>query len=471
MFSRFLLANFPHTPTDDQLQVVAKWSEFLSSDGADDVFLLRGYAGTGKTSLVGALVKTMTQMGIAPCLLAPTGRAAKVFAAYASTTALTIHKQIYRQREFSPEMNNFVPMRNAARRRLFIVDEASMISNEGYATGRFGTGCVLDDLVHYVYGGLGCRLMLVGDTAQLPPVGEEIRPALAPEMLDGYGLRVWHHPLTDVVRQESQSGILITATMLRRMLSGGGVIDAFPRLRLMADVSTVRGDELIERLEQSYYECGRDETIVVTRSNKRANVFNNGIRGRILDLDPELTCADRLIVVKNNYHWTAGRNEDEGMPFVANGDMAEVRAISNRREEFGFHFADATLYFPDYDEELDLTILTDTLMADAPALTQEQQRQLFDRVVEDYKDIANRRKRLDAVKHDPHYNALQVKYAYAVTCHKAQGGQWAHVYIDQGFIAPDMLTPDYLRWLYTAITRATQRIFLINWPEAQILEQ
>jgi exodeoxyribonuclease-5 len=331
--------------------------------------------------------------------------------------------------------------------------------------------------------------MLVGDTAQLPPVGEEESPALSRYVLEGYDLDVTEVNLTEVVRQEQESGILWNATYLRRLMQDELYYE-FPHLRTnFPDVCVMPGDELIEALEDSYHHCGMDQTIVVTRSNKRANIFNNGIRNRILDYEEELTANDLVMVAKNNYFWTSltprslqGEREQnpnknssplpsEGMgeAFIANGDVAVIRRFRNERQFYGFRFADATLRFPDYDNiELDVTVLLDTLQSEAPALTRQQQEQLFNAVWEDYPEIKDKRERMKRLRQDPYYNALQIKYAYAVTCHKAQGGQWQHVYIDQGYITEDMLTPDYFRWLYTALTRATEKIFLVNWPKEQI---
>lgn len=471
----FILRNFPHEPTVEQLAVVNVWCEFLLSKVRNEAFILKGYAGTGKTSLVGALVQTLTALGHNVVLLAPTGRAAKVFASYSGHTAFTIHKKIYRQKTFSAEMIDFQQNYNSHKRTLFIVDEASMISNEPTGGRMFGTGRLLDDLVHFVYSGEGCRLMLVGDVAQLPPVGETLSPALNILTMEGYGLDVRSIELTQVVRQVEDSGILYNATMLRRLISNDEMGD-FPRLRVhgFPDVKVVPGNELIERLEDSYSRCGTDQTIVVTRSNKRANLFNNGIRGRILMCEEELSSGDQLIVVKNNYYWLGSeKGEEKGetansTDFIANGDVCVVRRYRNEREMYGFRFVDATLRFPDFDDmEIEATMLMDTLQSEAPALLQEQQRALFDAVCADYPEIKNRIDLLKKVKEDPYYNALQVKFAYAITCHKAQGGQWQHVYIDQGYLTQEMLSPDYFRWLYTALTRATERVYLINWPKEQ----
>ena len=483
----FILEKFDFAPTEEQLQVVRQWCEFLLSTSREEIFLLQGYAGTGKTSLVGALVRALVALRRPVVLLAPTGRAAKVFSLHADHVAYTIHKKIYRQKTFSAEMVNFQSNVNNHRHTLFIVDEASMINNEGLSGRGFGTGRLLDDLIHFVYAGEGCKLMLVGDSAQLPPVNEELSPALSPLALAGYGLEVRQATLTQVVRQIEDSGILWNATLLRRMISSDEMGD-FPRLRVSGfpDVKVVPGDELIELLEESYYRCGTDQTIVVTRSNHRANIFNNGIRGRIFQYEEELTSGDQLIVVKNNYYWTAPLNppmgedhssaseslplvgESEGASFIANGDMCVVRRFRNERTLYGFRFADATLRFPDFDDmEFEATILLDTLQSEAPALTQEQQTQLFNAVCADYPELTNRRDLMEKIKQDPYFNALQVKYAYAVTCHKAQGGQWQRVFIDQGYVTRDMLSPDYFRWLYTALTRATEQVYLINWPKEQ----
>ena len=465
--------NFAHEPTKEQEMVICKWEEFLLSRNANSLFLLKGYAGTGKTSLVAALVKTLVQLKQSVMLLAPTGRAAKVFSSYAEAPAYTIHKRIYRQKSII-DMDSFQTNINLHKHTFFIVDEASMISNDGLSGSMFGTGRLLDDLMQFVYSCEGCRLILVGDTAQLPPVGEEESPALNRYILEGYDMDVTEVHLTEVVRQEQESGILWNATHLRQLMQKE-LFYEFPRLRASGfpDVCVIHGDELIDALENSYQRCGTDQTIVVTRSNKRANIFNNGIRARILDYEDELSGNDLVMVAKNNYYWTEqsglAQQKEAKMPFVANGDVAIVRRFRNERQFYGFRFADATLQFPDYDNiELDVTVLLDTLQSEAPALTRKQQEQLFNAVWEDYPEIRDKRERMKRLRQDSYYNALQIKYAYAVTCHKAQGGQWQHVYIDQGFISEELLTPDYFRWLYTALTRATEKVFLVNWPNNQI---
>ena len=407
-------------------------------------------------------------------LLAPTGRAAKVFSLYAEAPAYTIHRRIYRQKSVV-DMDSFQQNVNLHKHTLFIVDEASMIANQGLSGSMFGTGRLLDDLVHFVYSCEGCKLMLVGDAAQLPPVGEEESPALSADVLEGYNLTVREASLTQVVRQVADSGILWNATRLRQLIQSYDVFE-FPRLRLSGfpDIQSISGGDLIETIEEAYYQCGLDDTIVITRSNKRANIFNQGIRARIFDYEEELSGGDQVMVAKNNYYWTEQNRDPEvpaqqdPMPFIANGDVAVVRRVRHERQLYGFRFADATLRFPDYaNREMDVTILLDTLQSEAPALTREQQDHLFQQVWDDYPELTNQRDRARKIREDIYYNALQIKYSYAVTCHKAQGGQWARVFIDQGYITEEMLSPDYFRWLYTALTRATERVYLINWPENQ----
>ena len=458
--------NFPYKPTFEQENVVKKLADFLFSRQTENLFLLKGYAGTGKTSLIGALVKTLDQLEQKCVLLAPTGRAAKVFSHYAAHAAYTIHKKIYRQRSFSNELDNFSLNDNLHQHTLFIVDEASMIANDGLSGATFGTGRLLDDLVQYVYSGQGCRLMLIGDTAQLPPVGEEESSALSAEALKGYGLEVHEGMLTEVVRQLQDSGILWNATELRHYIAEEDFF-TLPSIKVegFPDIKVIPGNELIETLTDTYDHVGIDDSIVVCRSNKRANIYNNGIRNMILYREEELEAGDLLMVAKNNYYWTEGCKE---IDFIANGDIAVVRRVRREREMYGFRFADVLLRFPDYnDMELEVKLLLDTLHTETPALPKDLNDKLFYSVLEDYSDITVKRERMKKMKADPFYNALQVKYAYAVTCHKAQGGQWKHVFLDQGYMTEDMLSPDYFRWLYTAFTRATETLYLVNWPKDQ----
>ena len=464
---RQIKENFSYQPTFEQEIAVKSLSEFLLSTANDTVFVLRGYAGTGKTSLVGALVKAMDKLQQKSVLLAPTGRAAKVFSAYAGHPAFTIHKKIYRQQSFSNEVSNFSINDNLTTHTLYIVDEASMISNEGLSGSMFGTGRLLDDLVEFVYSGVGCRLLLMGDTAQLPPVGEEQSPALATEALKGYGLNVIEVDLTQVVRQVQSSGILWNATQIRQLIAEDECF-SLPKIKVSGfpDIQVVRGDELIDTLTGCYEKDGMDETIVVCRSNKRANIYNKGIRAQILYREDELNTGDLLMVAKNNYFWTEKYKE---MDFIANGEIAVVRRVRRTRELYGFRFAEVLLAFPDQNDfELEANLLLDTLHSDAPALPKTENDRLFYSVLEDYVAITVKRERMKKMKADPHYNALQVKYAYAVTCHKAQGGQWQNVFLDQGYMSDEYLTPDYFRWLYTAFTRASKTLYLVNYPEEQI---
>ncbi|MDO4949593.1 MAG: AAA family ATPase [Bacteroidales bacterium] len=467
-FTQLFKQNFHFSPTFEQEQAIRKLTDFLFSSSADRTFILRGYAGTGKTSIIGAFVTTLQQVNHKCLLLAPTGRAAKVFSHYANHPTYTIHKKIYRQKTFSNDIDNFRLNDNLHHDTLFIVDEASMIANEGLSRTPFGSGCLLDDLVHFVYGGQRCQLIMVGDDAQLPPIGERQSPALDANALRGYGLETDETTLSEVVRQKRQSGILWNATRLRQYVSHGPD-SGFPIIHVtgFADIRVVHGTELIESISSCYDKDGIDNSIVICRSNKRTLLYNNGIRSRILYREELLESGDMLMVAKNNYFWAKNHNDIE---FIANGDVALVQRVRHERELYGFHFADVTLRFPDYNDcELETTLLLDTLQSDAPALTTSMSQALFERILADYADITTRREQMKKLKTDPYYNALQVKYGYAVTCHKAQGGQWENVFIDQGYMTDDMLTPDYFRWLYTAFTRATQTLYLVNWPEGQAI--
>ena len=471
-----ILQNFGFAPTADQMYAVDLFARFMTDRDERAVMILRGSAGTGKTSLAGAIVRTMLELRQKVSLLAPTGRAAKVFSLNANQPAATIHRAIYREKAFTGLDGKFNLNVNLFHNRLFMVDEASMISLSSN-NSTFGSGCLLDDLIQFVYNDRNCRMLLVGDKAQLPPIGEEESPALRSDVLRAYGLTVYECDLNEVLRQSQDSGILYNATVIRQMITHDEVTQ-LPKIRFkgFADISIVPGDELIERLASSYSEVGIDETMVITRSNKRANVFNQGIRNMVLGREEELTTGDMLMVVKNKYKNALsplpsehGKEKQPALTFIANGDRAVVRRVRNLREFYGFRFADVSLEFPDYDNaEEDMTVILDALMTEAPALTQEQNEQLFQRVLEDYEDFPLKADRMKKVREDEYYNALQVKFGYAITCHKAQGGQWAHIYLDQGYMTDEMLTPDYIHWLYTAFTRATEHLYLVNWPKTQV---
>ena len=450
---------FGHVPTAEQEKAMDIFARFMTDRDERSVMVLRGAAGTGKTSLSAAIVRALLSLQQKLVLLAPTGRAAKVFSLYAGHPAYTIHRRIYRQKSIESAFDlNY----NSAQDTLFMVDEASMIANSSnYGESIFAGGQLMDDLMRFVYNDRNCRMMLIGDCAQLPPVGETESPALQSDVLRSYGLHVYECNLNEVLRQSEESGILWNATEVRRLMYDG--MYELPKVHFngFADIRNVPGDELIEQLASSYSQVGLDDTIVVTRSNKRANIYNQGIRNTVLDREEELCSGDQIMVVKNNYYW---RKEE----FIANGDRAVIRRVRHVHEQYGFRFADVTMTFPDYDDyELTATVLLDTLTSEAPALTREQQEILYNKVLEDYADVPQKPERLKKVKEDKYYNALQVKFAYAATCHKAQGGQWAHVYVDQGYMTDDMLTPEYMHWLYTAFTRATEKLYLVNWPKTQ----
>ena len=466
-------------PTAEQGQAIETFAQFMTDRHTEAVMVMRGSAGTGKTTLAAAIVKAMTALGQKLVLLAPTGRAAKVFSLYAGHAAFTIHRRIYRQKSLE---GRFELSFNNAQDTLFIVDEASMIANSSsFSDTIFAGGQLMDDLIRFVYNDRNCRLMFIGDRAQLPPVGETDSPALQSDVLRSYGLHVHECNLSEVLRQSQESGILWNATKIRSLgttVPSGSPL-GLPKIRVagFADIHIVPGNELIETLANSYSHVGQDETIVVTRSNKHANIYNQGIRNQVLDCEDELCSGDQLMIVKNNYYWLeeelrqATEKIEQPMSFLANGDRAVVRRVRRVHEQYGFRFAEVTMKFPDYDDyELTVMALLDTLTSEAPALTREQQETLYNKVLEDYTDIPHKADRIKKVKTDRYYNAVQVKFAYAATCHKAQGGQWAHVYIDQGYMTDDMLNADYLHWLYTAFTRATEQLYLVNWPETQTEE-
>ncbi|MBR4963801.1 MAG: AAA family ATPase [Alistipes sp.] len=449
--------------TFSQKKIIERLSNWLSEEDYNKLFLLNGYAGTGKTTIIAALVAALKELGIKVILLAPTGRAAKVLSHYAKTDALTIHKRIYRERSITGYESKFSLDYNKEKGALFIIDEASMLSSASTEGAMFGSGDLLDDLITYVRSGKNCRLMLVGDDAQLPPVGDDLSPALDPITLSQYG-DVEYATMDDVVRQSHNSGILFNATMLRCMLENR--IHEIPHFDTSyPDFHKVDGSELLETLQECYDRHGRDETIIITRSNKRANRYNEGVRRYNLSAEEEIESGDMLMVVKNNYHYSE-RDENSPMSFVANGDVARLKRIRRFEEFYGFRFIDAVVEFPDYDNyQMEAKVMLDTLNSDAPSLSREQSRELFYEVEKDYMDISAKSKRYKAIRENPHFNAMQVKFAYAVTCHKSQGGQWSVVFIDRCLFGDEPMTKDMLRWLYTAITRATEHVYLVNFDE------
>lgn len=465
-FTRIFFEAFPFPPTQGQEELAQKVAGFLLDQDPRSVFILKGYAGTGKTSFMSALVRVLPKIRRKAVQLAPTGRAAKVFSAYSGHPAQTIHKRIYFQRMGKDGILRLVLQKNLFRDAVIMVDEASMIAGSFQENDSvFQTRNLLDDLLEYVHEGQGCRLMLIGDTAQLPPVGMDLSPALDVEFLKNrYNLKIYHHELTEVMRQSLESGILTNATELRQMLADERVELPLLRLYGQKDVEKITGPDLEDGLQTAYARAGSGETIVVCRSNKRANQFNREIRRRILFHENELSSGDYLMVVRNNYFWL---DPDSGPGFMANGDIVAVEHILKTEECFGFRFADITVRLADYADQplIDVKVLLDTLMGDGPSLSNPDQRRLYDAVMNEYQDIPQRAKRMELVRTNPYYNALQVKFAYALTCHKTQGGQWENVFIDPGFIRPEQVDREYLRWLYTALTRATRKVFLVNFSE------
>ena len=449
--------------TLSQKKVVEKLSEYLSSSDYSRIFVLNGYAGTGKTTLISALVAVLRETGVKSVLLAPTGRAAKVLTRYSGQQAFTIHKRIYRQRTNADYESKYSLDMNKEQGAVFIVDEASMLSDSSGDGQIFGSGSLLEDLITYVRKGRDCRLILVGDNAQLPPVGADYSPALEPSALLHYG-DVTYTSMDDVVRQSVESGILFNATMVRCMLENN--LCEIPRFDLSRpDIEAIDGGEFLEKLQDCYDTYGRDETIVVTRSNKRANRFNEGVRRYILSAEEAIESGDMLMVVKNNYHYTE-RIENCPMSFIANGDIARLKKIRRFEDFYGFHFADAVLSFADYDDtEIECKILLDTIKSESPSLTRDESSRLFYEVEKDYTETKSRIKRYKEIRENPHFNAVQVKFAYAVTCHKAQGGQWRAVFVDRCLFGDEPMTKDMLRWLYTAVTRATDKLYLVNFDE------
>ena len=462
-FHDLIEQNFGNVPTSQQREVFSLLQKFVLSSNVNSCFILKGYAGTGKTTLISALVKVLPQVKLKSVLLAPTGRAAKVISNYSGRKAFTIHKKIYRKKEAaSPEMN-FVLGDNLMENTLFIVDEASMIADGAHDYSRRS---LLKDLVSYVYNGKNCKLMLVGDTAQLPPVGSDTSPALVKEVLNSqFGLEVFSYELTDVVRQEKQSGILHNATQLRELIRKEKEI--FPQFKIKGykDIFRMTGERLVEGINYAYDKYGMENTIVICRSNKNANAYNQNIRNRILYREEEITGGDHIMIVRNNYFWL--KPKDNSGDFIANGDIARIRKVRRVEEQYGFRFAEVVIELLDYPDQEPLTckVILDTLYCETPSLSNLDSKRLYEAVLQDYIHIENKKFRMDELKKDQYYNALQIKFAFAVTCHKAQGGQWPAVFIDQGYLTDEMLNTEFLRWLYTGVTRSSTELFLVNFSD------
>ena len=467
MLSDFIIgrikAELPFAPNEEKEGLLAALGAFIISRERRKAFILRGYAGTGKTSVMSALVRALEALKIPCVLLAPTGRAAKVLSRYSGFPAYTIHKKIYRQNQLGSE--SFSLSDNLHSRTLFIVDEASMLSGVR-DNPAFGSGCLLDDLVKYVYNDKECALLLVGDDAQLPPVGSPISPALNAEYMANYQLTITYYQLSQVARQALDSGILSEATRIRKIIGDWSlVIGDWSIQPNGADIIRLKGEEVIETLENSWREVGAEETLIITRSNKLTNLYNQGVRARVLFKEENLSNGDRLMVTKNNYFWA---EEYDDLEFIANGDMFEVERLNNFHEMYGFHFAKASLRSVDYDWSIEALVWLDTLTTESPEANYTLQRELFSRIAEDYPELRNKRELTKQIYASPYYNALQIRFAYCVTCHKAQGGQWKHVYIDSAF-SEEWLNGlsetdrhEYLRWLYTALTRSTEKIYLLR---------
>jgi exodeoxyribonuclease-5 len=458
-----LCKNLGNVPTDNQSDALKKIAAYICDNNNDVIFLMSGYAGTGKTSVISSIVKTLDLLRMKSVLLAPTGRAAKVLASYSGRQAFTVHKKIYRQKSSKDGFGSFSLDRNLHKDTFFIVDEASMVSNSSADSALFGSGKLLDDLIEYVYSGIDCKLIIVGDTAQLPPVGSIVSPALDSESLSGYGFGLISCELKQVVRQSQTSGVLMNATRVRLQVAENNLLHPTLDCINYKDIIRITGDELIDEISTAYGLCGMEGTIIVVNSNKQANRYNQGIRNRIFFREEEISTGDMVMVVKNNYSLID--ENDEGARFIANGDIAEVKRIRKYEDRYGFRFADMVLKFPDYDMEIESKVMMDVLHLDTPALPSDKNKELFQNILADYVSIKTRKKQFESVKKNPYFNALQIKFAYAVTCHKAQGGQWERVFIDQGMFNRNEITIDYLRWFYTALTRSTDRVYLVNFAE------
>ena len=454
-----------HEPTNSQSITMNLMADFLSSTKKMPVFVLKGYAGTGKTSLVASFVKMLDEFGIQSVLTAPTGRAAKVLSSMVEKPAYTIHKKIYRQVTSKDGFGGFQLNKNLSKDTVFVVDEASMISNETFGNSIFGSGLLLNDLLNFVFESPNCRLMLIGDTAQLPPVGLELSPALNELSFDNNSYDLYSVELTDIVRQSKKSGILHNATNLRKLLKNNLPINKFPKFSLsgFSDIKSISGIDFQEELSQCYDLYGLEDTLVICRTNKRANLFNKGIRNSILLQESELSVGDYLLVMKNNYHWL---KENDIVNFIANGDIVRVIKVKKHYDLYGYRFADLICQMLDYKElEINVRVILDSLVSDGPGFSQEEQERFLKCVLEDYIDEPSIKKRYELARENDFYNALQIKFAYSMTCHKSQGGQWKAVFIDLGYFTENYLSRELLRWLYTAVTRAVDRLYLVNFPK------
>lgn len=459
---------FPYVPTEGQEKLIQQLSSFILDNDPRGLFLLKGYAGTGKTTLVSALVSVLPIIKKKSVLLAPTGRAAKILASYSGKQAHTIHRYIYFITTDQSGKFKMVLKKNKHKNTIFIVDEASMIP-DGLSMQQYvaTTRSLLEDLFNFVYSAEeNCKLILIGDSAQLPPVGLDISPALDEEYLkSSFGTTLHPFELKEVVRQSLESGILANATKLRDLLANEKYNPPFFSVKNFKDIKRINGQELEDALNTAYSNFGPENTIVITRSNKRANIYNQQIRYRILYREEEISSGDLMMVVKNNYFWLP---EKSAAGFIANGDVIEILRITKIEEMYGFQFADVVIRLLDYPNEpdMDVKIILDTLMAESPALSKSENNRLFEEVMKDYEDLPSRRKRLDKLKENPYFNALQVKFSYALTCHKTQGGQWEQVFIDQAYFNENMLSREFMRWMYTAVTRASEQLYLVNFENS-----
>ncbi|HAG16003.1 MAG TPA: ATP-dependent endonuclease [Bacteroidales bacterium] len=459
-----LTKNFPHEPTPGQENLIQKFAQFILNEAPNKVFVLKGYAGTGKTSFVRTLVKSLPLLKMRTVLMAPTGRAAKVLHHYSGNQAHTIHRKIYFHSTNKYGVLVSKLRENKHQNTLFIVDEASMVSARSSSNSEifFEKQDLLSDLISYIYSGKNCQLLLIGDTAQLPPIGLNISPALdLLEIEQSFNLKIHTIELTEVVRQEQDSGILQNATSIRNQIRNARVEMPFFQLDGFSDIVSINGENLEDALQDAYGKHGEENVVIITRSNKRANIFNREIRNRILFREGTIQSGDLMMVVKNNYHWLS---EDGEAGFIANGDIIEIQSVNAYKSFFGFEFAEVSIRMVDYPNEptIDLTLLLDTIMSESPALNREQSNLLFQNIMDDYAHLTTRAARVKAVKENPFFNALQVKFANAMTCHKTQGGQWEVVFVEQGYLTPEMINTEYGRWLYTALTRATQKLYLLN---------